>query len=132
MAGSAGRTAIAVLAGAVLWAVLWIAGGQGVAMLFPEAAVAGQPVTHAGVLWGLIVYSVVLSVLAGYTTAAVGNSMRGVRVLAGVQLLLGIMFEAMSWSLTPVWYHLVFLLLLVPAVLYGGRLRAGSISAVHA
>ena len=36
-------------------------------------------------------------------------------VLAGVQLLLGIMFEAVSWSLTPVWYHLVFLALVVPA-----------------
>jgi hypothetical protein len=32
-----------------------------------------------------------------------------------------------AWQLTPVWYHLVFLALLVPAVLYGGRLRAGSV-----
>jgi hypothetical protein len=44
-----------------------------------------------------------------------------------VLLLMGIGFEVSAWQLTPVWYHLVFLVLLVPAVLYGGRLREGSV-----
>jgi hypothetical protein len=43
--------------------------------------------------------------------------------LAVLQLLLGIGIEASAWSMTPVWYHVVFLALLVPATVYGGRLR---------
>lgn len=122
---SAGRDVVAVLAGAVLWAVLWVGGSALAAPMV--GVVAGQPITDTGVLLGYIGYSVLLSVLAGYTAAAVAGQhdpMRPVRWLAGVQLLLGIVFEVSAWSLTPVWYHLVFLVLLVPAVLLGGRLRA--------
>jgi hypothetical protein len=44
-------------------------------------------------------------------------------VLAVLQLILGIIAETSAWGLTPVWYHLVFLALVVPATVYGGRLR---------
>lgn len=128
MAGT-GRNVLAVVAGVVLWSVLWVSGAQVAAMMYPELLVPGEPVAHTGVLLGYIVFSVVLSVLAGYATAtlASGNRMRPVAIVAGVLLVMGIGFEASAWQLTPVWYHLVFLLLLVPAVLYGGRLRGGSV-----
>jgi hypothetical protein len=116
---------LAVLAGAAVWAALWVGGTMGVAAAFPSVLPAGQPVTNAGVLAALVVYSVILSVLAGYVTATVAakNPMPAVWGLALLQLLLGIGIEASAWSLTPVWYHLVFLALLVPATVYGGRLR---------
>jgi hypothetical protein len=125
---AAGRNVVAVVAGAMLWAVLWIGGTQVVASVYPALFVAGEPVTNTGVLLGLIAYGVVLSVLAGYATASVAvvDRMRAVWWLAGVQLVLGIGFEVSAWRLTPVWYHVVFLMLLVPAILYGGRLRAGA------
>jgi hypothetical protein len=44
--------------------------------------------------------------------------------LAVLQLLLGIGFEASAWNLMPVWYHLVFLALIIPATVMGGRKRA--------
>jgi hypothetical protein len=68
---------------------------------------------------------VLLSILAGYVTATVASRdpMRAVWALAVVQLALGIGIEVSAWNLTPVWYHLVFLALLVPATVYGGRLR---------
>ena len=120
-----GRTIIAVLAGAAVWAVLWIGGTQAAAAAFPHLLVAGQPVTHIGALVGLLIYSLPLSVLAGYVTAAVavGNRMRAVWGLAILQLALGIIVETSSWHLTPVWYHLVFLALIIPATVYGGTLR---------
>lgn len=121
---SAGRDIGAVGAGAVLWAVLWIGGTAAAAGAFPGALPSGAPVTATAPLAGLVLYSVILSVAAGYTAAAVGRGMRPVRWLAGVQLVLGIAIEAAAWSLTPVWYHLVFLLLLVPMTVWGGRLRA--------
>jgi hypothetical protein len=113
--------------------MLWVGGAQLAAMMYPEVLVPGEPVTHTGALLGYIAFSVVLSVLAGYTAAALasGNRMRAVGIVAGVLLLMGIGFEASAWQLTPVWYHLVFLVLLVPAVLYGGRLRDGAVPQTH-
>jgi hypothetical protein len=131
-----GRAILAVLAGAVVWAVLWVGGTKVVQMAVPTALPVGQPVTDSGVLVGLIIYSVVLSILAGYVTARVAASAAtpAVRGLAILQLLLGVGIEASAWSLTPVWYHVVFLLLLVPATLYGGRLavRRGAMSPAYA
>ena len=44
-------------------------------------------------------------------------------VLCGIQLALGLVFQAQAWKLIPVWYHLSFLLLLAPATLLGAWLR---------
>jgi hypothetical protein len=125
MMKNVGRAIIAVLAGAAVWAVLWVGGTQAAATAFPNILVARQPVTHTGALIGLILYSLPLSVLAGYVTAAVavGDRMRAVWILAILQLALGLFVEISSWNPMPVWYHIVFLALLVPATLYGGALR---------
>ena len=47
--------------------------------------------------------------------------------VAGLQLALGLFFEVTGWALLPVWYHIVFLVLIVPAVVWGGELRAGRV-----
>jgi len=132
--GKTGRMILAVLAGAVVWATLWVGGTQVLQSAFPSLLAMRQPVTNAGALIGLILYSAALSVLAGYVTAAVASRdpMPAVKALAILQLLLGIGFEVSAWSLTPVWYHLVFLALIVPATIYGGRLRVRRRGAVAA
>ena len=123
--GTTGRTILAIIAGAVAWAVLWVGGTQAAQAAFPSVLPVGQPVADTGALAGLIVYSVLLSMLAGYVTAAVATRepMRAVWALAIHQLALGIGFEATAWNLTPLWYHLVFLALIIPATVSGGRLR---------
>lgn len=120
-----GRAILAVLAGAVVWAVMWVGGTQAAQAAFPSVLSVGQPVSSTPALLGLIVYSVALSVLAGYVTASVAarDPMPAVWALAVLQLAIGIGVEASAWGLTPVWYHLVFLALIVPATVYGGRLR---------
>ena len=126
--GKAGRVTLAVIAGAAVWAVLWNAGTLGAQAALPEILPAGQPIVHVGALAGLIAYSVVLSMLAGYTTVAAAgrHPQPALKILAGLQMLLGLSFEIAFWSMTPVWYHLVFLALVIPATLYGGSLRSAS------
>lgn len=123
-----GRVVVAVLAGAGVWAVLWIGGNQAALAALPGILVPEQPITHIGALLLLIGYSVVLSLLAGWVTAAVAGAepMRAVWVLAALQLALGIIAEVSYWPLMPVWYHLVFLALIIPATVYGGKVRAES------
>lgn len=122
---STGRAVLAVLAGAAVWAALWVGGTQAAQAAFPSVLTAGQPVTHPGALLGLILYSVPLSMLAGYVTAAVAcrNALPAVWALAVLQLALGIIAEVSAWTMTPVWYHVVFLALIVPVTVYGGLLR---------
>ena len=122
----AGRATAAVVAGAAVWAILWAGGTQASMAALPDILAPNQPITHTGILLGYIAYSVVLSLLAGYVTAAVAgvNPMPAVWSLAVLQLALGIFFEISYWSLMPAWYHLIFLALLVPATVYGGTIRA--------
>ncbi len=132
--GATGRIILAVLAGAVVWAVLWVGGTQAAQAAFPDTLVPDQRLEHVGFLVGYIAYSVVLSVLAGYVTAAVRGTdpMPAVWILAVLQLALGLGFEISAWSLTPAWYHIIFLALIVPATVYGGRLRARGIAVAGA
>ena len=58
--------------------------------------------------------------------------MRTVWVFAIILLATGIAIEVSSWELTPVWYHMVFLALLVPATVWGGMLRVERAGAVLA
>jgi len=120
-----GRTILAVLAGATVWAVLWNAGTLAARTAFPDVLAPDRPLTHTGFLLGYIAYSVALSVLAGFVAAATAGrqALTAVRWLAGIQLGLGLGFEISFWDMAPVWYHVVFLALIVPATLYGGTLR---------
>jgi hypothetical protein len=80
---------------------------------------------HTGMLLLLVALSVGYSMVAAYVTASIakGDVMRHVWVLAFVDLAIGIGVEAAYWGLFPAWFHLIFLALVVPAHLYGGRLR---------
>ena len=120
-----GRIILAVLAGATVWAVLWNLGTLGTQAALPDIVRPEQPLTHAGVLLAFIGYSVGLSVLAGFITALVGGKtpMPAVWSLAVLQLSIGIAVEVSYWNLMPVWYHLAFLALIVPATVYGGKVR---------
>ena len=120
-----GRSIGAVVAAFVLWTVLWLALSAGIQVALPELVAPGQPVTHMGVLLGYLVWSVVISALSGWVCAAVKaeRPMKTVWVLALILLAVGVGVEASAWSLTPVWYHLVFLTLLLPATVWGGGLR---------
>lgn len=124
--GTKVRVALGVIAGALLWAALWVGGTGAARAAMPELLDPTQRLDHVGALLGFIAYSVVLSLAAGYVAAAVAqaNAMRAVWILAVLQLVIGIGVEASYWDLMPVWYHLVFLALLVPATVYGGRLKA--------
>ena len=113
-----GRVVLAVIAGAAVWAALWVGAMKALGI--------EQAVMTVGVMLGLIAYSVVLSLLAGYVTAAVAgrHPLPAVWALAILQLVFGIIAETSTWTLMPVWYHLVFLALIVPTTIWGGMLRS--------
>ena len=123
-----GRLVLGVIAGVTLWSLLWIAGTAAAQAAFPDVLDPTRRLDHVGALLGYIAYSVVLSILSGYAAAAAASGARAMRtasIVAVILLGLGIFFEVSYWEMLPVWYHLVFLALLVPATVYGGKLKAG-------
>lgn len=120
------RMIIGVLAGMALWGVLWNSGTALAQRAFPGQLSDVETITHVGLLIAYIAYSVVLSALAGFVTAASAGprAVPAVYVLAGIHQILGIMAQVSYWDLMPIWYHLVFLALVIPATVLGGRLRS--------
>ncbi len=116
-----GRTVLAVAAGFVLWTVLWLATNTILQNSLPQfyAPAGGATV---GLLLLLVVLSAIYSVSSGYLTAAIAphEPERHALYLGGALLLVGIFVQAQNWYLAPLWYHLLFLGLLVPAATLGG------------
>lgn len=119
------RGIIAVVVGFSLWTVLWLGAHQVLLALFPEAYTPDGTTESTGLLLGYWVISMLVSLGAGYITALVATEQakRFVFILAGVLLIVGVMVQISSWALMPVWYHLVFLVMLVPCTVLGGRLQ---------
>lgn len=119
------RAIVSVIVGYALWTAGWLAGN---ALLFPAATAAagrGERVDGVGVLLGLLALSVGCSLAAGAAAGALARRTRPVLVLAVLLLLTGVGVQASVWARMPVWYHLPFLALLVPATLLGSRFSAG-------
>ena len=117
------RGIVAVVAGNFVWTALWLSSGGALrrsGVLPPET----EPVSAAFPLLLLVVASAVFSIGAGYLVAAIGGR-KPAWVFAALQLTIGIVVQTQYWALLPGWYHTSFLLALVPATIFGARLRSG-------
>jgi hypothetical protein len=119
-----GRAILGVITGYVVWTVLWLAGNNLIFAGAAETVAGGEKLAEPGPLLGIVVLSVVCSLAAGAATAAIAKLKAGVSVLVMAVLLLltGIGVQLSVWNLMPVWYHLVFLGLIVPVCMAGARL----------
>jgi len=116
---------LAVIAGFVLWSVLWLCFNVGLHKFGLLPAALTQPMTDVSPLAALLIGSVVISIISGYIAAAIAGapSAPAVAILGVLLLLTGIYFQSRVWRLMPIWYHLAFLVLLIPMCLAGARLR---------
>jgi hypothetical protein len=119
------RSILSVIAGNIVWTILWLAMNAILASIYPQTLDGKTRVESVSLLSFLLVYSVVISVVAGYITALIArrNEIGHAFALGILQLALGILFQSQAWNLLPVWYHLTFLLLLIPGNLFGAVLR---------
>jgi hypothetical protein len=125
-----------VVVGFVVWSILWVGAGEVLSLILPDwygktsadfrAAVAAQTpyALGSGVLIWLLIQSVICSLISGYVAALVARENVKSTLLLGVLLLLfGIFVQSMHWNYMPLWYHIPFLLLLIPVTVMGGKLR---------
>jgi hypothetical protein len=122
------RAILAAVVGYAAWTILWLGGSAGIGAVWPaelEAFGAGEPMTAAVPLLASLLLSLACSLAAGFAVAAVALHpvRRSLMVLAVLLLGTGIGVQASAWTLMPVWYHLGFLVMLIPMCFLGARLK---------
>jgi len=116
------KAIIGVIVGFVVWTAMWLGGN---ALFFSRAAeivAAEGRYDELAPLLGIIFLAGVCSFVAGAICALIAGARASgaVLVLGGLLLLVGIAVQTGAWSSLPVWYHLTFLVILVPLTVAGG------------
>ena len=129
------RTIASIICGLVAWAVVVILLNFGLRAAIPgyHAAEATLQFTLA-MKWGRLIEAALASLAAGAVVAWIAPSKSWAPWLVGVVVLaMFLPVHVQLWSKFPAWYHLSFLLPLVPLVALGGMLvrsRAPRLAAV--
>lgn len=123
-----GRKILAVVAGFVVWTIIWLVVPFAIRAASPGSFDAVGVPTTSTMMLVILLLSVICSLAGGWVTAKVAteSAAKVVLILGIVLLLVGIAVQASVWTLMPVWYHLIFLVLLIPMAIVGGRLGGAS------
>ena len=118
------RAPLIILAGFLVWTVLWLGGNAILSTIFADLFREDGSTDNGGILILLILLSLAYSILAGYLVArfSIPHSMRQALILGLILLAVGIFVQSQFWALLPIWYHLTFLILLVPGTYIGARI----------
>jgi len=129
------RIIIAAIIGFVVWSILWV-GSDAVFMAispwykeslegFQKALETNTPFEVPSTLLIIsLIRSVLFSIISGLITAIISQESSKAPLFAGVLLLaFGIFIQSIYWNYVPLWYHIPFLLLLIPMTMLGGKLK---------
>jgi len=118
------RAILAFVAAALAWVLVVSLIDRGLRLFLDGYAVAEPDMAFTlGMMVARLVMAAVTSLIAGAVAAAIAPGNTRVPWLLGALLLvLFLPSHLMLWSRFPVWYHLTFLLTLVPLVVLGSRL----------
>ena len=135
------RIIAGVIVGFIVWSIVWVGSEALLASISPnwlgkhsldaqKALAAGTPLESAGdatIAIINLIRSFVTSLIGGYMAALVaGEYKRSTMALGIILLAVGVAVEYMFWNLAPAWYHIIFVLALIPMTIVGGRLRRSS------
>ncbi|MEJ7847372.1 MAG: hypothetical protein WKF92_04695 [Pyrinomonadaceae bacterium] len=134
-----GRIILGAIVGFIFWSIVWLGSERLLSAIWPEwygahqasfeAAVSssGAFTADTTILLMNIVRGSIISVLSGYIAAAISRENKLSPMILSVLLVaFGLYIVSMSWSLIPVWYHVIFTALLIPMTILGGRLKPSS------
>lgn len=123
-----GRTIGSIVAGLVVWGVVVTLLNFGLRAAIPGYHAAETTLLFTGAMKaGRLIEAAIASFATGMTVRAIAPASRVAPWVAGLIILaLFVPMHIQLWSKFPVWYHLTFLLSIVPLVLLGATLRLGS------
>jgi hypothetical protein len=118
------RSILACLAGLLTWIVVVTVINRALRMSLPNYTAAEQTLQFTlGMKWARLFMAIVTSLAAGAVTHWISRSSRWAPLIVGsVVLAMFVPVHIANWSRLPAWYHLTFLLTIIPAVLAGALL----------
>ena len=118
------RSFLACLAGLLTWIVVVTVINRVLRLSLPNYTAAEQTLQFTlGMKWARLLMAIMTSVVAGAVTGWISRSSRWAPLIVGsVVLAMFVPLHIAIWSKFPVWYHLTFLLTIIPAVLVGALL----------
>jgi len=128
------RIVLGVIAGFIAWLIVWVGSEKILSAIWPAFGVhqrafeeaiknGGQFTADAGLLLTHIVMGSIVSLVSGILAALIsGENSRAPLFLGFLLLAMGLLKAYMSWQYVPIWYHLVFTVLLLPMAILGGKL----------
>jgi hypothetical protein len=118
------RSVLACLAGLLTWLVVVTVINRVLRLSLPNYTAAEHTLQFTlGMKWARLLMAIVTSVVAGAVTAWISRSTRWAPLIVGsVVFAMFVPVHIAIWSKFPVWYHLTFLLTIIPAVLVGALL----------
>lgn len=131
------RLILGVIVGFLVWSVLWVGSDAFFMAVSPgwygknlnelAAAVENKTAGYTAdstLLIIALVRSVVVSLISGFVAALIARENSKSTLALGVLLLLfGIFIQAIYWNYVPLWYHIPFLVLLIPMTILGGKMK---------
>lgn len=130
---------LGVIAGFIAWSIMWVGSDEVLATSSPgwyglhqddaQLALLNGDAFQADATIMLIRLGIAAAatVMSGFLAAVIAGENRRAPLALGVLLLVvGIAVQAMAWRVMPVWFHLIFLAMLVPLSIAGGRLKSVS------
>lgn len=118
------RSILACLAGLLTWLVVVTVINRVLRLSLPNYSAAEQTLqVTLGMKWARLLMAIVTSLVAGAVTRWISPSSRWAPLIVGSAVLaMFVPAHIALWSKFPVWYHLTFLLTIIPAVLVGALL----------
>ncbi len=118
------RSILACLAGLLTWLIVVSLINRLLRLSLPGYRAAEHTLQFTlGMKWARLVMAIVTSVAAGAVTGWISRSGRWPPwIVGGVVLAMFLPAHIAIWSKFPAWYHLTFLLTIIPAVLLGALL----------
>ena len=118
------RFILGCVAGLLTWIVVVTVINRVLRLSLPNYTAAEQTLQFTlGMKWARLLMAIVTSVMAGAVTDWISRSSRWAPLIVGsVVLAMFVPVHIAIWSKFPVWYHLTFLLTIIPAALVGALL----------
>ena len=112
------RNVLAVLLAPIIWGLLNFAGNSVLLSWYPEVA---NGTTPLGYLLLALLFAQIYSLASGLASAMTAQAeFNRIGLYAGIALfIVGLSMQIAFWNALPVWYHLVFLALLIPVCMAG-------------
>lgn len=114
-----------VIAGFILWSAFWIVSDVTLYALSPGWYGNGMENATTSYLLIALARSIFISIIAGYVASFIArqNPLQTALILGVLLFLFGIFVQVSNWNRIPIWYHLIFLALLIPMTWLGAKLR---------